>query len=261
MEQLPETDDGNQDVLEQLMLLGYEFVLLRSGEKRPLYQGWQRSCVTIEDMKHAQQQHGANLGIKTGGRLIVLDIDSDDPKKLAWVEKYVGNTPMKVQTPSGGLHCYFRTRKGVTYGNKVRLRGEPLDFRHEGAFVVCPPSRTVKGAYHWLGDPLPIAELPILRVSALRERNTKRKPIVIEPEEQVDQMIYRAQRYLEKILSISGEGGHNACFRAACRCRDFGLNPQQAFQLLLSWNETNAQPPWSEAELLHKVEDAYRLNK
>lgn len=256
MEKSP--DNLGLEQLDLLEELGYRFVLLRSGEKRPQHKGWQQQEYSTSELQSRHECAGNNIGIKTGGSLIVLDIDSTDPEKLAWVEEQVGNTPMKVQTPSGGVHCYFRTRKGVTYGNKVRLRGEPFDFRHEGAFAVCPPSRTPVGDYHWLGEPVPIQELPIIRVTPLRERKAAQRPRIIEPSGSVDQIMIRAGRYLEKIISISGEGGHNACFRAACRCRDFGLTPEQALSVLLQWNASNAHPPWSEKELRHKITDAYR---
>ena len=256
----PLESTGDFDTLKQLASLGYEFVLLRPGEKRPWYQGWQQREVTLEKLDQSLGKSEANVGIKTGGSLIVLDVDTDDPDKLDWIKDNVGDTPMKVRTPSGGAHYYFRTRKGVSYGNKVKMRGEPFDFRHEGGFVVCPPSQTKKGDYRWLGKIVPVSELPVLRVSALRERRSKRKLNVIEPSEYVEQKVRQARSYISKIVSVAGECGHNACFRAACRCRDFGLTPQQTLQLLLVWNQTNAHPPWSEDELQHKVDDAYKVN-
>ena len=259
MEQLPE-NNAELSQLEQLTSQGYRLVLLRPGEKRPLYSGWQNRAVSLQEAQSLYVEGSANIGIRCGGSLLVLDVDTDDPEKLSWVEEHGGVTPMKVRTPSGGMHCYFRARKGVAYGNKVRLRGEPLDFRHDGGFVVCPPSSTEKGNYRWLGEIVPVGELPVLRVSALRERKATKRVSVIEPSEEVNAAIRRARAYLSTIVSISGEGGHNACFRAACRCRDFGLTPEQAMEVLLVWNQTNAQPPWSERELEHKVEDAYRVD-
>lgn len=62
--------------------------------------------------------------------------------------------------------------------------------------------------------------------------------------------------YIAHIRAISGQGGHNATFRAACKLRDSGLGEAEALAALVEWNETNAQPKWTVKELLHKVDDA-----
>jgi putative DNA primase/helicase len=59
--------------------------------------------------------------------------------------------------------------------------------------------------------------------------------------------------------AVSGQGGHNQTFRAACvLVRNFALQVKEALPLLREWNET-CQPPWSERELLHKLEDAEKV--
>jgi hypothetical protein len=58
--------------------------------------------------------------------------------------------------------------------------------------------------------------------------------------------------------AISGAGGHRATFRAACCIARFGLSDLSALTLLHEWNKTHCQPPWTEKELLHKLNDARR---
>jgi hypothetical protein len=67
----------------------------------------------------------------------------------------------------------------------------------------------------------------------------------------------RARRYLAKLPpAVSGQGGHNATFRAASvLVQGFALNEADAMALLHEFNE-GCQPPWSECELLHKVRSA-----
>lgn len=67
----------------------------------------------------------------------------------------------------------------------------------------------------------------------------------------------RARLYLDRVPpAVSGSGGHNQTFRAACvLVLGFGLSPDHAFPLLAQWNET-CLPPWSEKELRHKLADA-----
>jgi hypothetical protein len=60
--------------------------------------------------------------------------------------------------------------------------------------------------------------------------------------------------------SISGQGGHNTLFAAACHCYEatVDITARQVLRLL---RKVPADPPWSFKELVHKVEDAYRLAK
>lgn len=73
--------------------------------------------------------------------------------------------------------------------------------------------------------------------------------------------IERARSYIARVPgAVSGAGGHNATFHAACvLVLGFGLTPAEALPLLLAWN-TTCQPLWSEADLRHKLADADRAN-
>jgi len=72
-------------------------------------------------------------------------------------------------------------------------------------------------------------------------------------------VIDRARRYLDRIPpSISGQGGHNAAFHAACvLIHGFGLNTSEAMILMDEFNR-RCDPPWSERDLVHKVESAQK---
>jgi len=67
----------------------------------------------------------------------------------------------------------------------------------------------------------------------------------------------RAARYLACVdPAIAGQGGHNQTFRAACSLvLGFGLTVDEAMPLLAEYN-LRCEPPWSEKELLHKLESA-----
>jgi hypothetical protein len=69
----------------------------------------------------------------------------------------------------------------------------------------------------------------------------------------------RARKYLAAIPpAISGQGGHDQTFTAACALvLGFGLSPADAYPLLAEWNQ-GCQPPWLEKELRHKLDDANR---
>lgn len=69
--------------------------------------------------------------------------------------------------------------------------------------------------------------------------------------------IERARKYLTKFPpAVSGASGHNTTYRAACiLVNGFCLSRDEALTLLSEWNQC-CQPPWSERELEHKVNDA-----
>ena len=65
------------------------------------------------------------------------------------------------------------------------------------------------------------------------------------------------QRYLDKMPNaVSGSGGHNCTFQAACELFRFGLSEDESLRLLQWFNATKCQPPWSERELQHKLASA-----
>lgn len=70
-------------------------------------------------------------------------------------------------------------------------------------------------------------------------------------------VIDRARAYLSKVPpAVSGSGGHNATFHAACiLILGFVLSADESLGLLLEWNRT-CEPPWSESELRHKIDGA-----
>ncbi len=198
-----------------------------------------------------------NIAIVTSGLVV---FDCDDPAKAELVLAECGDTTHKIATPRGGVHLGYRKRKGVQVLNQVRIKGMEIDIRTDGGLELIPFSRTEHGEYRWLGDGLrPAEELPVARIRWTRER--RRKPaagIVLDDNPAV--LVRRARGYLAHVEgAISGQGGHARTFRVACvLVHKFGLTIEQAFPLLQLWNQT-CEPPWSEKELLHKLQDAIRL--
>jgi KaiC/GvpD/RAD55 family RecA-like ATPase len=69
--------------------------------------------------------------------------------------------------------------------------------------------------------------------------------------------VERARKYLAKLPpAVSGQGGHNAAFHAACvLVLGFCLPGADALTLMREFSE-RCNPPWSERELQHKVSQA-----
>jgi hypothetical protein len=70
-------------------------------------------------------------------------------------------------------------------------------------------------------------------------------------------IIARANAYVAAMPpAIAGQGGHSATFAVACRLIiGFDLTCDAALQVIQEYNK-RCRPPWSEAELIHKIESA-----
>jgi hypothetical protein len=70
-------------------------------------------------------------------------------------------------------------------------------------------------------------------------------------------IIERARAYLARMpVSVSGQGGHTAAFAAALALvKGFNLPESETMPLLSEWN-AQCFPPWSEADLRHKLKSA-----
>src|SRR5205823_12898142 len=67
----------------------------------------------------------------------------------------------------------------------------------------------------------------------------------------------RARKYVAQMpIAIQGQKGSDRAFAAACALVvGFGLSIEDALPLLREYSE-RCEPPWSEKELQHKLEDA-----
>jgi hypothetical protein len=245
----------------EYLKLGYRPIPLVTGTKRAeiKWKEYQARPPNEENVWSWFSVGEPNVALLTGNGVVVVDVD--DPALTEAVIDHCGATPMKCQTPGGGLHLYYAMRPGVHYGNAVRIKGKPIDLRCEAAYVVCPPSRNESGvSYRWLGEPIRASDLPLIKVSWLRERKPGR---LITPASGIDGQdiaVRRARAYLARIEgAISGQRGHDRTFRVACVLAiKFGLTLDQAWPLFLEWN-SQCEPPWSQKELLHKLQDALKL--
>ena len=74
-----------------------------------------------------------------------------------------------------------------------------------------------------------------------------------------DAVVERAAKYVEKMPSaISGENGHAKTYHVACvLVKGFELGTDQAMSILKEFN-ARCDPPWTDHELQHKLDDAQR---
>lgn len=133
--------------------------------KRPMvkWEAFQTRLPTIEEIRTWWARWPqANIGLATGAlsRVVVLDADSGDAKKLAMDQGGVDRTPAVFTGKPGGIH-FWLAHPGDEVSNFARKR-PGLDFRGDGGYVLVPPSRHASGAYYrWVDgtadlDPAPI---------------------------------------------------------------------------------------------------------
>jgi len=261
-----------REILERAYLLHHALEYWERGwsvmpllGKKPALASWkelQTHRPTLGILHHwfgMMNQNGYNLGVITGRVSDLVVVDTDSPEAARFWESKFPSTPLACKT-SKGMHFYFR-HPGPEVRNGRHLLGRAVDLRGDGGYVVAPPSVHPESSapyewvaqggvtWHWCLDELPVFDPQWLQATS---------PRVVQSRPPADTNIEHARRYIAKIVAISGQGGHDATFRAACQLADRGLREDQMMEILLAWNETNAKPKWTEAEIRHKVEDALK---
>jgi hypothetical protein len=211
----------------------------------------------------------ANIGVATGAAsgFDVLDVDAHKggTETLAELEGAHGPLPETVEqlTPHGGRHLLFQHVSGLK--NCANLPGAPaIDVRTTGGYIVVEPSSladTPRG-YAWEATHHPegtaVAEWPAWLLERVPRHATKAASAPPAAVEEDTRTVERARAYLARIPgAVSGQGGHARTFYAACRMvLGFALPTATALRLLVEEYNPRCSPPWTEAELRHKVADA-----
>lgn len=130
---------------------GMKLIPVKPLGKVPLISDWNNRATSDLDAIRAwrAQFPACNFGIACGpSNLVVVDIDVKNGKDglQAWRAVTQGNfdNTFSVETPSGGIHFYYR---GSDFRNSVDSVGSGIDVRGEGGFVVAPWSQTEQGIY------------------------------------------------------------------------------------------------------------------
>lgn len=190
----------------------------------------------------------ANVGVATGGGLVVLDLDprhgGDDG--FTDLRARLGALPDTVEaiTGSRGRHIYLRVPEGVEIRNSAGVLAPGVDVRGEGGYVVAAPStHSSGGTYGWELSSRPgeveVATLPPAWLAAM----------VLKPSE---------PRVLPGADGQAiGEGGRNeTLFRRACSMRAAGFDAAAILAAITAENATRCSPPLDAAEVRGIVERA-----
>lgn len=140
--------------------------------KRPLGEAAINKLITPERFGQT------NVGILTGKLSGVFIADIDDPGIVPPMLNRFGVTPMITQTPSGGVHLWYRWN-GERCSN-LRREGLAVDLKGKGGFIVVPPSiRPSTGQpYTWLkGCPNDLPKLQAARPGSIKDANEPEAPV------------------------------------------------------------------------------------
>lgn len=210
-----------------------------------------------------------NIGWALPSGLMALDVDRAHGgiESLRELERELGALPQTLcqLTGADGWHFIYRVPKDVELRQGTAFK-PGLDTRIGGrGYILVAPSihPVTRRPYQWrtITEPAPI---PGWLIELIRKPSPKPATNLLPNDsegprrEDLDQRIFRARRYLEKMSAgISGSGGHAATFRAALvLVRGFELPDHIAFELLVDDFNPRCAPPWSEKDLRHKIAQA-----
>lgn len=260
----------------------YVFPLFPNEKRRPSVKNWfDEASIDPEKIKEWWGKNPRNnIAISTKkSNLTVIDVDvkngGDGLSSLFNLEKKYGKLPetLKIETPSGGFHLYFKGLTQQIVGNKSgKGLGKSIDTRSDGAynggFVVAPGSVTSEGKYkvcerHEIAD-LPKWAFDLLGTPSEEDAlsQTRMEAPVLELDQQynIDQMIV----YLENHAEISVEGsGNETTFRVACRLKDNGLSLEKTQELMLKYYSPRCEPPWEgdEDKFFNYIKNAFTYSR
>lgn len=219
-----------------------------------------------------------NVGAFLGPVSKIVRIDIDGAAGEEMLANLCGELPaiLEFSSGGGGRGLLFGIPEGVilktTPINSKKKEGElhqEVRFQARGAQTVLPPSRHISGRrYVWKKgrgpDEIAVALLPPALVELMRVKpastttHTNGSIFKMRATNGPD-VVTSASKYLDKCEpAISKEKGHDTAFATVCAVAwGFDLVPEVAFDVLQSWN-ARCQPPWSDTELRHKIDDALK---
>lgn len=247
----------------------YVFPLAPNTKDQPLFKGWQELATHDENQIREwwTKWPNANIGIYTGKfnggheALLVIDVDNKGDKKgdetllKLELEGFEFPTTAMQITPTGGKHLIYRVKEAVKQG--VNVLGPGLDIRSKGGYIVGAGSFINGVPYKLIESEMPEATERVVRVCGkARERVTTQVKSLVDQNRAHSRGIYYLENEAPK--AVEGAGGDHTTFVVACMLKDFGVELNDAFNLMLNhWNQ-KCSPPWMPSDLRGKVENAYR---
>jgi hypothetical protein len=206
---------------------------------------------------------GISFAFPKWGGMFGIDLDaciSPDGEIAPWAEEILEAFPTYAEvSPSGtGIKMY-----GLGNYNATGINfpvGEAVPGQKRSAIELCGWGKFFAFTGRvWPGhEEVQDCSTPL---AVLSERIKKPEVVIPKRLHKVSTpVLERARTYVRKIPpAISGQGGHNKAFYCACRLIGlFGLDEEEAMDVMQEWNET-CVPPWTPRELTHKIKDAIKI--
>jgi hypothetical protein len=209
---------------------------------------------------------GIGFVFAKGGELVGIDLDDcRDPETgviADWAQAIIAklNTYAEVSPSRTGVKLWARgTLPTEKTGTKQAYESGAVELYQHGRYF-CVTGHKLPDAPADIRPSEYVHEL--WHTIQPRKQGNDNKPVVgtHTPKivgDDLDRRLQRAERYLARIPgAVSGQSGHDATFAVAVYLvKGFALTPDEAFPLMAEWNQS-CVPPWSNAELKHKLEDA-----
>lgn len=250
---------------------GFHVFPLQAGRKMPPKDMHFKTEATRDPTKLKQwfADRHYNIGIYTGkfgddAGLLVIDVDNKGVKngnrELLRLEMQGLDLPATREhsTPTGGRHLFFRVPEPLKQG--VNVLGPGLDTRSSGGYVVGPGS-TVQGKEYAVSRRAAIEPVPAWVAERCGRAVDRTLEPGLAPEVQLDaqRAVSRAIDYLTTgaPIAVKGGGGDATTYSVAARVKDFGVDAETCWALMLEHWNVRSPPGWSPERLREKVQNAY----
>ena len=171
--------------VEKYNQIGWVVMPIRPNGKQPVIRQWSKleSNDQTIDKFHDDNNLGVIMGRVSGVICIDVDVKHDNGvETLKELEKKYGQLPLTVtsETPSGGIHYYFKYHEGIRNRKKV---GAGIDIQADGTQTLEEPSVIDDGTYEWVYDPFDneVAELPEAWLKFLCEEDGDKVELAAKP--------------------------------------------------------------------------------
>lgn len=221
---------------------------------------------TAVEALHTSDHAGLGFVFAGGGGLFGIDLDGCIDAEggiQPWAMQIVRDFATYAEISPSGTGIKLFARGSLDRGRKTEL-DTPAVCDRKPAVEMYGSGRYFTVTGQRVGDtPLELRDcqeqLDALTAQLWPEPAPAAPKVFHEPQPAGERLstVERARRYLHRMPpAVSGQGGHNATFRAACvLVLGFNLPPELAFDLLAEWNG-RCEPPWTDRELWHKIGDA-----
>ena len=232
--------------------LGWVVMPIKPNDKRPIIKNW--SKIQSNDETLDKFKDTSNIGIIMGAtsNIVCIDVDVKNADGIATLEKLeeqLGEFPQTVmsETPSGGIHYYFKYVKGIRNRKNV---GEGIDIQADGTQTVEAPSQIDGTYYEWVNSPFEyeIAELP-----------QKWKQYLCE---EVDEdTLLLSNKPFEAPSEVEEGGRNNTLASYVGSLLGKKLKKATVLKKALKYNEESCNPPLDEDEVKTIVDSMIKTDK